>query len=400
MRRWLYGMRPAGAAWEDEYSHKLEEMGFRKGRAAPTVFFREEDQVRCVVHGDDFAFSGEREVLEEVAKNMKKFYELKVRGILGDEAWDEKEISILNRQLRWTKEGLEYEADKRHAREIIEYFKLEEGSKGLDVPIVRDIDEAKEKEELIGAEVREFRALAARANYLSADRLDIQFAAKEVCRDMAKPSQASMARMKRLARYLLRYPKGVIHYKADPQEEEDRVDVYSDSDWAGCPRTRKSTSGGVAVVGGGVVKSWSGAQATRALSSGEAEYGAAIRASAEGLGLVALMSDLGWRPRLVVWIDSSAAKSIASRVGLGKMRHLEVKHLWLQDATRSRRLELRKVRGVANPADWLTKPQSIPTIRQAMVGVGYRVVKEEEEEKEEEERRRRRERWADDDEVE
>ena len=74
--------------------------------------------------------------------------------------------------------------------------------------------------------------------------------------------------------------------------------------------------------------------------------------------MVALMRDLGWGPELRVHVDSSAAKSVASRVGLGKLRHLEVKFLWLQDAVRKKRLQLRKVRGGQNPADWLTKPGS------------------------------------------
>ena len=47
-------MRNAAGAWEKHYSVRLREMGFEKGRAAPTVFYHREKQVRCVVHGDDF----------------------------------------------------------------------------------------------------------------------------------------------------------------------------------------------------------------------------------------------------------------------------------------------------------------------------------------------------------
>ena len=243
----------------------------------------------------------------------------------------------------------------------------------MDVPVVKEIDrEKEEEEELCGPEARAFRGLAARANYLSADRPDIQYGAKEACRDMARPTRASMARLKRLARYLLRHPRVVIRFRADPFEE-DHIAIYSDSDWAGCLRTRRSTSGGIAVVGGGVVKSWSSTQPTVALSSGEAEYVAAVKAGAEGLGLVALMRDLGWRPSLTVWLDSSAAKSMASRMGLGRLRHVEVKELWLQQAVRSKRLELRTVRGAVNPADWLTKPHSLPSIRAAMAWWGIEV---------------------------
>jgi len=58
LRRWLYGMRQAASAWERDYSEKLVAMGHTKGIAAPTVFFWEEKGVRCVVHGDDFTFTG------------------------------------------------------------------------------------------------------------------------------------------------------------------------------------------------------------------------------------------------------------------------------------------------------------------------------------------------------
>ena len=112
------------------------------------------------------------------------------------------------------------------------------------------------------------------------------------------------------------------------------------------------------MMGDGVVKTWSSTQTTIAQSSGEAEYYALVRAAAEGLGMQSVMRDLGWEMRVRLWVDSSAAKSIASRVGLGRVRHLEVKFLWLQEVVRDRRLEVRKVHGADNPADVLTKPKS------------------------------------------
>ena len=70
------------------------------------------------------------------------------------------------------------------------------------------------------------------------------------------------------------------------------------------------------------------------------------------------MQDLGWKMRVRLRVDSSAAKSIASRIGLGRVRHLEVKFLWLQAVVCDKRLEVRKVHGTQNPADILTKPKS------------------------------------------
>ena len=79
----------------------------------------------------------------------------------------------------------------------------------------------------------------------------------------------------------------------------------------------------------------------------------------EGIGLQTLARDLGWSLGLRLFVDSSAAKAIASRKGLGKVRHLEVRHLWLQQAVRQKKVVLRKVLGKENPSDLLTKGLSI-----------------------------------------
>ena len=74
------------------------------------------------------------------------------------------------------------------------------------------------------------------------------------------------------------------------------------------------------------------------------------------LGFKALASDLG----IVfsggsVCTDSSAAKGIAHRIGLGKMRHLDVQLLWIQDRVRHGDFKVIKVPGSTNPADLFTK---------------------------------------------
>ena len=84
-----------------------------------------------------------------------------------------------------------------------------------------------------------FRAMAARANYLAADRPDLQFACKEVCRQMAKPTNLGEEALKRIGRFLVGKPRLVWRY---PFQSADRLEVYSGTDWAGCLRTRKSTA--------------------------------------------------------------------------------------------------------------------------------------------------------------
>ena len=100
-------------------------------------------------------------------------------------------------------------------------------------------------------------------------------------------------------------------------------------------------------------------QAHVALSSAEAELYALVKAAAEALGVQAIMEDMGWRPRVRVWLDSSAAKAIASRRGLGKVRHVEVKHVLVQEAVKVGRVVVAKIPGAYNPADVLTKPMGV-----------------------------------------
>ena len=180
--------------------------------------------------------------------------------------------------------------------------------------------------------------------------------------------------MKRLARYLLEHPEAVITFgTAGGDRDRSLIHVYSDSDWAGCPRTRRSTTGGILTVDGGVVKTWSSMQTTVAQSSGEAEYYAMVRAAAEALGLQSIMKDMGWSAGIQLWVDSSAAKSMTARIGLGKIRHMEVKFLWLQEAVKNRRIEVKKIPGTLNPADALTKPKSRREAADLLEGLGVHI---------------------------
>ena len=115
-----------------------------------------------------------------------------------------------------------------------------------------------------------YRACVARANNLSQDRCDIQYADRELSRRMSEPREGGWRALKRLGRYLKGNSRMIIHMGY--QEFQGEVTVWTDTDFAGCLRTRKSTSGGVVMLGEHVVKTWSCTQSVIALSSGEAEY--------------------------------------------------------------------------------------------------------------------------------
>eukprot|EP00973_Karenia_brevis_P087252 12097498-Karenia_brevis.AAC.1 len=79
----------------------------------------------------------------------------------------------------------------------------------------------------------------------------------------------------------------------DWQRDKDKIVAHSDSDWAGCPDTRKSTSGGVAQIGEHLIKAWASSQTVVALSSGEAELYALTKAASQTLGIMTMARDFG-----------------------------------------------------------------------------------------------------------
>jgi len=350
--RHMYGTRAAADGWQEEYSTTLVSLGFTQGRSSPCLFHHAARNLFCSVHGDDFTTTGGRLDLDWFEAAMQERYELTIGPRLGPGPADAKEASILNRIVRWTDEALEYEADPRQAEKLIIECGLE-GANSVATPGVKETKAQVSEDAPLDPKLHTaFRAAAARANYLAADRVDCQYAAKEVCRWMSSPTTSAWSALKRLVRYLVGLPRLIFRFTTQAVES---LDVYTDTDWAGCARTRKSTSGGCIMLGKHAIKTWSSTQSSISLSSGEAEFYGVIKGAGMGLGFQSLLADLGLQVPLRVWTDSSAAIGICSRQGLGKMRHIDTHLLWIQQAVRSRRVDLRKVAGDNNPADLYTK---------------------------------------------
>ena len=181
------------------------------------------------------------------------------------------------------------------------------------------------------------------------------YCAKELTRHMATPTTTDLEEVVRLERYLKNRRRVRLWYKI--QETPGQVETCTDTDWAGCRRTR-STTGGYPVAGSHVIKMWCKTQAVVALSSVEAELYGLVRASAETMGLISMYKDLGTPMNGLVLGDASAALAIVARRGLGKLRHLDTNYLWIQEKAAKGDLNFKKVAGVDNGADPFTKTLS------------------------------------------
>ncbi len=278
----------------------------------------------------------------------------------------------MNRIIRATKDGWEYEPDQRHAEIIVDSLGLKE-AKAVETPTeeLKKWEDEENEKELSEEKQTKFRSIAARCNYLAADRPDLMYAVKEVCREMAKPTVGAWKKLKRIGRYLVGKPRTVLRY--DWQGREWEVDGYTDSDWAGCRKTGRSTSGGVLMIGGHFIKGWSKTQNSVTLSSAEAELVAMCKLSAETIGMMNLVKDLDEELGGQVWADSAAALAITRRRGAGKLRHINIRMLWLQEVEKMRTLKFEKVAGTANPADAMTKGLTKEKIERCMRCIGQEV---------------------------
>ena len=110
-------------------------------------------------------------------------------------------------------------------------------------------------------------------------------------------------------------------------------------------------------------------QQTLAHSAAEAELNAIISGSCESLGVKLLLEEIGREVTVEIRSDSTSGISIASRLGQGRLKHLELRQLAVQEWVKRKLLKLSKVDTAHNHADILTKnlpPQSHEYHREAL----------------------------------
>ena len=139
------------------------------------------------------------------------------------------------------------------------------------------------------------------------------------------------------------------------QNVPTKIRCYVETGHAGCAVTRRSTTGLAVVLGRHCVKHQSNLQSTISLSSGESEWYGLVKGSAAGLALQSLLVDWGLHLELDVLCDSSAARGFSQRQGLGRMRHVQTRYLWVQERVKEGHLKVVPVRGKNHPADLFTK---------------------------------------------
>ena len=125
---------------------------------------------------------------------------------------------------------------------------------------------------------------------------------------------------------------------------------------------RMSTTGVAAKVQNATVKTTCRTPAVQALSSPEAETYGIGSGIVEGLGIKNLLEQLDEEVELEIGSDSSSGIAISSRLGQGRLKHVEIKYLFMQNHVKRREIKIDKVDAKVNDADWMTMCNDVATL--------------------------------------
>ncbi|KAK2972647.1 hypothetical protein RJ640_003025 [Escallonia rubra] len=203
-----------------------------------------------------------------------------------------------------------------------------------------------------------FRSIVGGLQYLTMTRPDLSYAINVVCQHMHRPTQAAFQLMKRI----LRYVKGTTQLGLQIRSASS-LDLYAfcDADWAGCPFSRRSTTGFCTFLGSNCI-SWSAKkQSTVARSSAEAEYRAMASTTAELTWLSFLLRDIGivqHHPATLFCDNLAALYMSINPVFHARTKHIEVDYHFVREKVALGSLVTRFVSSNQQLADIFTKPLS------------------------------------------
>ena len=206
-------------------------------------------------------------------------------------------------------------------------------------------------------------------------RPDISYAISVLCRYMQSPTKID----KQALTQLLRYIKGSLSRQLILGTNRNGIEGYSDSSYADCSKTRRSTAGYVFKFNGGSISWKSQLQRTVALSTAEAEYMSLATAAQEGVFIKQLIQELHLESenssKILLYTDNIAAKYIAdcsTGATTNRSKHIAIKFHYLRQLVSDGAVVINYVPTGDQPADIFTKPLSgPPCYRNADKLLGY-----------------------------
>jgi hypothetical protein len=311
----LYGLKQAPRAWFKRFATFAVTIGFTASHSDASLFIlrRGTEAAYLLLYVDDIVLTASSStLLESLIAKLKLEFAMKDMGPLH---------YFLGIRVRRTPRGF-FLSQEQYAEEILHragMIKCKAASTPVDTlpKIAADAGTPVD-------DPSEYRSLAGALQYLTMTRPDLAYAVQQVCLHMHDPRDGHLAIIKRILRYVRGTTSSGLLLPASSSLD---IVAYSDADWAGCPDTRRSTSGYCVYLGNALVSWSSKRQATVSRSSAEAEYRAVANAVADCVWLRQLLDELGASvPKAtVVFCDNISAVYMSTN----PVHHRRTKHIEL-----------------------------------------------------------------------
>ncbi|GIL67494.1 hypothetical protein Vafri_20882 [Volvox africanus] len=347
--RSIYGLKQAPHCWYVKLVTELDKLGFKPSKSDPALFIKKDEKeiVYLLIHVDDFlTTSSDEELIKKVKAAIGEVF--KIRDLGEAKVFLEMEISRgVNGEVKLSQQ--------RYIEALLQRHQLVDAKpRTTPLPPGSRVLPAEDGDTEL-ADSTKYRALIGELNYLATStRPDIAQAMSVLARFMEKPSKAHMG-----------LALGVLRYLAGTKDiglcfgggRELTMAGYSDSDWAGDPATRRSTTGYVFTLGGAAISWNSQLQRTVAASSVEAEYQATSAAVREALWLRKLAGELGLGSDAIEFrTDSQGAMSLGNNpITSARSKHIDVQHHLVRERVSRREVALSYCSTEDMVADVLTK---------------------------------------------
>ena len=383
LKKSLYGLKQSANNWNRCIDAWFKEQGFTPNDADPCLYVLRDKaggiMMLVCLYVDDLLIAGSDEDIAGFKAAINARFTMKDLG----------ELSYLLGMEISFQDGAVHISQKKYIDEMLDIYGMSDckpaptptlDGQRLTKAMQATTDE--DKKEMQGVRYR--HAVGHLLYLTSITRFDIANPVRELARFMENPGPEHWAAVKRVFRYLAG-TKGKDLILGPFPPGELKLIGYSDSDWAGDPDTRRSTTGYVFVLGdeqsnicSGAISANSRLQPTVALSSTEAEYMAVCSAAAEAIYLRALIGGLGYpqTAATIIYEDNQSAMALANAAinqWHPRTRHMDVRYKFVKERVRSNEVRLVYVRTVEQLADVLTKNLGGNTFRKfAALLLGHR----------------------------
>jgi histone deacetylase 1/2 len=346
----LYGLKQAPRAWFERFTEFLHRLGFVSSKSDASLFVlrRGSGIAYLLLYVDDVVLTASSTaLLRQLIAQLLGEFSMKDLGALH---------YFLGISVTRSSSGF-FLSQQQYAAELLDRANMVDCR-----PVSTPVDTHSKLSADAGAPVddaSEYRSIVGGLQYLTMTRPDLSYAVQQACLHMHDPRAHHLAMVKRIMRYI----RGSADHGLHIHRSTD-LDLigYSDADWAGCPDTRRSTSGYAVFLGDSLVSWSSKRQPTVSRSSAEAEYRAVANVVAECCWLRQLLGELHLAvPKAtVVYCDNiSAVYMAANPVHHRRTKHIELDIHFVREKVALGQLRVLHVPTTQQFADVMTK--GLPT---------------------------------------